>query len=223
VDTSQELPGRKSSSSGLENREHGCKVPSRWSRDALYPQKLALTSRTSGGRSIGIVRSRTKATELLLFIAVVLRNDVQILILDQWGGHLVFAYPVLVSGNSTLYSCIVSSKGCKNKSAVLMCRRFKRRGGGGRLRNAPKILKYWMEETTCTARCVLEDNIKLELRGTRWVRCGLDHLAPMSVTNTCESGNGMLCFLNGKLLLGWLCGGAQHETGTVFLHVTTVL
>jgi hypothetical protein len=31
----------------------------------LYPQKLALTSSTSGGRSVGIVRSRTKATELV--------------------------------------------------------------------------------------------------------------------------------------------------------------
>jgi hypothetical protein len=27
----------------------------------LYPQKLALTSPTGGGRSVGIVRSRTKA------------------------------------------------------------------------------------------------------------------------------------------------------------------
>jgi hypothetical protein len=31
----------------------------------LYPLKLALTSPTSGGRSVGIVRSRTKAIELL--------------------------------------------------------------------------------------------------------------------------------------------------------------
>jgi hypothetical protein len=29
----------------------------------LYPQKLALISPTSGGRSVGIVRSRTQATE----------------------------------------------------------------------------------------------------------------------------------------------------------------
>jgi len=29
----------------------------------LYPQKLALISPTGGGRSVGIVRSRTKATE----------------------------------------------------------------------------------------------------------------------------------------------------------------
>jgi hypothetical protein len=34
----------------------------------LYPQKLALTSPTSGGRSVGIVRSRTEATEFSLVI-----------------------------------------------------------------------------------------------------------------------------------------------------------
>jgi len=33
----------------------------------LYPQKLALTSQTGGGRSVGIVRSRTKATEMPFF------------------------------------------------------------------------------------------------------------------------------------------------------------
>jgi hypothetical protein len=37
--------------------------PLRWPRDTLYPQKLALTSPTSGGRSIGIVRLWIKATE----------------------------------------------------------------------------------------------------------------------------------------------------------------
>jgi len=30
----------------------------------IYPQKLALTSPTGGGRSVGLVRLRTKATEL---------------------------------------------------------------------------------------------------------------------------------------------------------------
>jgi hypothetical protein len=34
----------------------------------LHPQKLALTSPKSGGRSVGIVRSRTKATELVIGI-----------------------------------------------------------------------------------------------------------------------------------------------------------
>ena len=31
----------------------------------LYPKKLALTSPTGGGRSVGIVRVRTKATEFV--------------------------------------------------------------------------------------------------------------------------------------------------------------
>jgi len=35
----------------------------------LYPQKLALTSPTGGGRSVGIVRSRTKATEFKVVIS----------------------------------------------------------------------------------------------------------------------------------------------------------
>ena len=36
----------------------------------LYPQKLALTSPTGGGRSVGIVRSRTKATEFCYFVSM---------------------------------------------------------------------------------------------------------------------------------------------------------
>jgi hypothetical protein len=59
VSTTEELLGRKSSGSCLENREYGCRDPSRWQRGTLYPQKLTITSPTSGGRSIGIVRSRT--------------------------------------------------------------------------------------------------------------------------------------------------------------------
>jgi hypothetical protein len=31
----------------------------------FYPEKLALTSPTNGGRSVGIVRSRTQATEFI--------------------------------------------------------------------------------------------------------------------------------------------------------------
>ena len=34
----------------------------------LYPQKLALASPTGGGRSVGIVRVRTKATEFSLVL-----------------------------------------------------------------------------------------------------------------------------------------------------------
>jgi hypothetical protein len=60
VSTTEELLVRKSSVSGLENQDYGRRDPSR----CTYPQKLALTSPTSGGRSVGIVRSRIQATEL---------------------------------------------------------------------------------------------------------------------------------------------------------------
>jgi hypothetical protein len=42
----------------------------------LYPQKLALTSPTGGGRFVGIVRSRTKATEFRLVYRFHLQRQV---------------------------------------------------------------------------------------------------------------------------------------------------
>jgi hypothetical protein len=58
VRTTEELLERKSSGSGLENRDYRRRDPSLWPRGTLYPQKLALTSLTSCGHSVGIVRSR---------------------------------------------------------------------------------------------------------------------------------------------------------------------
>jgi hypothetical protein len=54
---------KKGSGSGQENQEYGCRDSSRWPRGTLYPLRLALTSVTSCGYSVGIVRSRTQATE----------------------------------------------------------------------------------------------------------------------------------------------------------------
>jgi hypothetical protein len=56
VSTIEELLGRKSSGSGLEYREYCRRDLSRCTRGTLYPQKLALTSPTIGGRSVGITR-----------------------------------------------------------------------------------------------------------------------------------------------------------------------
>jgi hypothetical protein len=63
VSTIEELLERKSSGSGLENREYGRKDFSLWQRDIPLSANLALTSRTSGGRSVVIARWRTQATE----------------------------------------------------------------------------------------------------------------------------------------------------------------
>jgi hypothetical protein len=62
--TLEELLGRNSSSIGLENLDYGVWYPSHW---------LALTSLKNGGRSVGIVCSRTQATEL--FVVVTLLTD----------------------------------------------------------------------------------------------------------------------------------------------------
>jgi hypothetical protein len=51
VSTTEELLGRKSSGSCLENRDYGRRVPSRWPHGTHYPQKMALPSPTSGGPS----------------------------------------------------------------------------------------------------------------------------------------------------------------------------
>jgi hypothetical protein len=66
VSTIEKLIERKSSGFGLENRDYGRRRSANYATP-LYPQKLALTS-TSGGRSVGIVRSRTPATEFVLFV-----------------------------------------------------------------------------------------------------------------------------------------------------------
>jgi hypothetical protein len=38
----------------------------------LYPQNLAVTSPTSGGRSVGIVRSRIEATEFSYLVIIII-------------------------------------------------------------------------------------------------------------------------------------------------------
>jgi hypothetical protein len=61
MSTIEELLGRKSRGSGLENREYCRRDPLRWPRGTLCLQRLALISLTIGCRSVRIVRSRTKA------------------------------------------------------------------------------------------------------------------------------------------------------------------
>jgi hypothetical protein len=52
MSTTEEVLERKSSGSGVEIREYARKDPPCGPRDTLHPQKLVLTSSTSGGRSL---------------------------------------------------------------------------------------------------------------------------------------------------------------------------
>jgi hypothetical protein len=65
VSTIEELLGRNSSGSDLENWEYSRGDLLRWPRDTLYPQKLAQTSPTCSGHSVGIVHLRTKTTDFV--------------------------------------------------------------------------------------------------------------------------------------------------------------
>jgi hypothetical protein len=71
VSTIEDLLRRKNCGFGLKPkiRPWGSVV---LTRNTLYPQKLALTSPTSGGRSVGRVRLWTKATKLLLVVIMYL-------------------------------------------------------------------------------------------------------------------------------------------------------
>jgi hypothetical protein len=71
VSTTEELFERKNSGFGLEIWEYGRRVSSRWPRGTLYPQKLALTSKTSGGWYSGL-RPRI----LLFFYWDIQRNGI---------------------------------------------------------------------------------------------------------------------------------------------------
>jgi hypothetical protein len=63
VSTTEELLETKRSGFGVESRGYGLGIRYADHVATLYPQKLSLTSLTSGGRSVGIVCSLTQATE----------------------------------------------------------------------------------------------------------------------------------------------------------------
>jgi hypothetical protein len=67
VSRTEELLGRNSSGSGLKSREYGRKEPLCWPSD-VYPQKLTLTSPTSGDRSVGIVRGLRPGLLYIFFL-----------------------------------------------------------------------------------------------------------------------------------------------------------
>jgi hypothetical protein len=69
VRTTEELLERTVAAPVYKTEINGRRNSLRWPRDTLYTLKFALTSPTSGGRSVGIVRWRTKATELYSYLA----------------------------------------------------------------------------------------------------------------------------------------------------------
>jgi hypothetical protein len=63
VSTIEELIERQSRSSGVENRDYG----------PLFPLNLAITLPTNGGRSVGLVLSRSYGVILLLLLLLLFK------------------------------------------------------------------------------------------------------------------------------------------------------
>jgi hypothetical protein len=94
VSTIEELLGRKSCGSGLENRDYCRRDPSRWPHGTFYRQKLSLTLLTSGNRSVGIICSRTPASEFsLVFLVLTVTHDV----IQPVSDSLLFCYDLLTN------------------------------------------------------------------------------------------------------------------------------
>jgi hypothetical protein len=92
----------------------GCGNSLRLPRNTLYPHRLALTSPTSGGRSVGIVRLRTTATKFSF-----LYNDEHgvtssmppIIVTGELRSNLIDS-PNIVTGSAPLHKyCCVSLGG----------------------------------------------------------------------------------------------------------------
>jgi hypothetical protein len=68
VSTTEKLLERKSSGSGLDSQDYGRRGSAvQTTRHPSIRKKLAPTSPTSGGRSVGIVHSLTETTEFASF------------------------------------------------------------------------------------------------------------------------------------------------------------
>jgi hypothetical protein len=115
VSTIEKLLGRKYSGLSLEIREYGRRDPSRSPRGTLYPQKLALTSRTSGLRSVGIVHSGTHATECI--------NRMVVIYISVLHNYIYYALwysedPLNIISNITSFHTQVRGK-CQIRGGVL--------------------------------------------------------------------------------------------------------
>jgi hypothetical protein len=109
----------------LGSREYGSRDPPRWPLYTFYPQKLTLTSPTSGGRLVGIVLSRTKASELVIKIFLIVasvhgENRVRASFIsdlnENWNSFsnlsVTFQRRVLLKANQWFSSCLRIKANC---------------------------------------------------------------------------------------------------------------
>jgi hypothetical protein len=122
VSTTEELLGRKS-----RKLEYGRRDPSRWPRSSLHPQKLEVTSPTSGGRSVGIGRSRTQATKFLVFLALQMLHSLHRVIQEYYESVPVCSSKVIKlppDKEMTFHPCNQRYQPCETQITLKECDGF---------------------------------------------------------------------------------------------------
>jgi hypothetical protein len=74
-----------------------------------YPKKLALTSPTSGGRSVGIVRSRTQATEFSFESSSIPVSKCCIILISTWNSCIVSEIYLKAPNSSSIESACMTN------------------------------------------------------------------------------------------------------------------
>jgi hypothetical protein len=115
VSTTEELLERKSSGTILEIRDYGRRGSA--ALTTLHPsirKKLPLTSPKNGGRSVGIVRLRTRATEFLLLLLCVV-DELRATAVNsvQQSCFLVRSYWVWIQATGMIFKLGFCSLGCR--------------------------------------------------------------------------------------------------------------
>jgi hypothetical protein len=116
--------------SDLKNRKYGLGIRCTDHVTCIYPQKLALTSPTSGGRSVCIIRSQTKATEFSFSSVLTPHSSVATGVMKYLLGISILKRVVYLQGK--LLSCLrLSSSEPSLEFWDVIC--------GNRLRTVPSV------------------------------------------------------------------------------------
>jgi hypothetical protein len=223
VSTTEELLGRKSSGSDLENREYGPGNPSRWLRGSLYPQKLTLTSPTSFSRSIGIVRSRTQATKQSNYYFASIRQHIKSRrnAISRKDGIL---YSVVVGYWDPLCGLVVRVLGYRSGGPGSIPRTTKKKGSGsGTGFTQPHEYNWGATWEKNSGSCL--ENRELGRRDpSRWPR-GTLYPQKLAITSTTSGGLSVGIVLSRTQAMEFsfsggldVCAGPQTEACSHLMH-----
>ena len=127
----------------------------------LYPQKLALTSPTGGGRSVGIVRSRTKATEFGVLVACIRFSKLSSARVVL---HLLPVGPIIMAIRFVVLASMMNREGKKSVNS------FSKNWNFGKTARGVNRNGFWEEQSAiCATKCRTNRVAARIVCGTGWV------------------------------------------------------